>query len=115
MSAQPERRYRISEVAELLDVPVHVLRQWEDRFTQLNPKRNAANRRYYSEADIDIARRIKQLIRHEKLTTKGASRRLSQEIFGVGRPQTKKEMLDLADRLQTEIREMLDILDKRRD
>jgi DNA-binding transcriptional MerR regulator len=71
MSALEDRRYRISEVSDLTEVAVHVLRQWEARFPQLKPKRDRSNRRYYMPADIGIVRRIKELVRHEKLTTHG--------------------------------------------
>ena len=115
MSAQAERRYRISEASDATGVAVHVLRQWEERFPQLKPARDHANRRYYTETDVEIVRRIKELVKHEKLTTKGARRKLSQEMFGVGRPKTKKEMLDLVDKMQDEIRTMLDMLDQERE
>ena len=64
MSVQPENRYSISEVSELLNVPAHRLRQWEERFPPLDPARNRANQRYYTDADVEIVRRIKQLLQH---------------------------------------------------
>ena len=112
MSVQPENRYSISEVSEMLRVPAHRLRQWEARFPPLNPARNRANRRYYTEADVEIIRRIKQLLQHEKLTTKGAVRRLTNELYSVGRPQTRSEMVDLLDKMEHELRSMLDMLDR---
>jgi DNA-binding transcriptional MerR regulator len=91
MSALEDRRYSISEVSEHLALPVHLLRQWEKAFSQLKPKRNQANRRYYTREDIRIVERIKQLVRSEKMTFEGASQRLSQELRGEGVPQTNEE------------------------
>ncbi len=106
--------YSIRKVSEMTGVPAHVLRQWEARFTQLKPKRDRANRRTYSESDVDTVRRIKELLRHERLTTRGAKRRLAQELHGEGRPKTEAELLDLVDKIQDEVRAMLDILDNGR-
>ncbi len=112
MPDSDDRRYSISEVSERVGVPVHVLRQWEERFTQLKPRRNRANQRSYSAADIEVARRIKDLIRNEKLTSKGASRRLSQELHGEGQPRTDTEAIELLDKIEEEARAILDILNK---
>jgi DNA-binding transcriptional MerR regulator len=112
MATQADKRYRISEVSEMLQVAPHVLRQWEDRFTQFRPRRDRANRRYYVAGDIEIARRIKQLVRHEKMTLKGAARVLSQELRGEGRPKTRQEAIDLVDRLERDVRALLDRMDE---
>jgi DNA-binding transcriptional MerR regulator len=106
-------RYSISEVSEMTDVAIHLLRQWEDRFPQLRPKRDRRNQRYYLVKDIEVVRRIKQLLRHDKLTTQGAVRRLSQELYGEGLPQTGKETQDLIDKIAHETRAALEILDRR--
>ncbi|MBN2308330.1 MAG: MerR family transcriptional regulator [Candidatus Hydrogenedentes bacterium] len=110
MGESPERRHKISEVSEITGVPIHVLRQWEERFPQLRPSRDRANRRFYLAADIAIVRRIKQLLWHEKMTTQGARTRLAQELRGMGRPQTRQEAVELVDRIEEEIRAMLDLL-----
>ena len=110
MSIVEGRRYGISEVSELTDVPVHLLRQWESRFTQLKPKRDRANRRYYTAADIDIVRRIKYLVKHEGMTMPGVERQLTRELLGEGRPKTRKEILDLIDTIDEEVRTLLDML-----
>ena len=110
MAELADRRYTISEVQELLDVPAHLLRQWEGRIPQLKPRRDRANRRYYTRDDIAIARRIKHLVRHEKMTLDGARIRLAQEIRGEGRPKTNQEAVDLLDKIETEVRAMLNLL-----
>ena len=111
MSRLDEKRQSISEVSELTEVPIYVLRQWENRFKQLKPKRNRANRRYYLASDIEIVRRIKQLLWHEKMTTEGARKRLDAELHGIGRPKTQQETIDLLDQTETKIREALELLE----
>ena len=111
MSVLKDKRYAISEVSEELGVSPRILRRWEDLFPQLKPKRNRANRRYYTLADIDVARRVKYYVCHDKMTTEGARRRLAEELHGEGRPKTRKEALDLIDTIETEARAILDMLD----
>lgn len=111
MSPLDDRRYSISEVSDITDVALHVLRRWEPRFPQLKPKRDRANRRYYTVDDVEIVRRIKQLVHDEKLTTQGAARRLSEEMAGEGRPQTNLEVNELLDKIENEVRTALEIFD----
>ena len=111
MSENQEPRYTISTVAEMLDVPVHVLRQWEERIRQLKPERDRVNRRWYTPNDVAIARRIKYLIRHEKMGTKAIELLLAQELAGTGRPKTDADILEHIEGIQRELRAMLDLLD----
>jgi len=111
MNESAHRRYRIREVSEMTGIATHLLRQWEEKIPQLKPKRDRANRRYYTAADIDIARRINYLLHHEKMTVEGARLRLAQELHGEGRPRTRQEAVDLLDRIEDEVRAMLDLLD----
>lgn len=108
----PERRYSIGEVSEMLGVTVRTLRVWEDEFKQLKPKRDRVKRRYYLQDDIEIARRIKQLLKSERLSTEGARIRLTQEMHIDGRPRTRQELLDLVDELENDVRALLDRMDK---
>lgn len=112
MAHNPDRRYSIGEVSEMLGVTVRTLRVWEEQFKQLRPKRDRVKRRYYLHDDIEIARRIKQLLKTEKLSPEGARIRLSQELQLEGRPRTRKELLDLVDSIENDIRELLDRMDK---
>jgi DNA-binding transcriptional MerR regulator len=112
ISELDDRRYGISEVTTLTDVPIHVLRQWERRFPQLKPKRDRANRRYYMPGDIAIVRRIKQLMWHEKMTSEGARKRLALELKGEGRPQTRQEAVDLVNKLEEDLLDMLKLLEE---
>ena len=69
----------ISEVAEWLDTPTHVLRFWESKFTQIKPVKGAGGRRYYRPADMDLLGGIKQLLHEEGMTIKGTQKILREK------------------------------------
>jgi len=64
----------ISEVSQELDVPQHVLRFWETKFSQVRPLKRGGGRRYYRPEDIDLLRRIRDLLYAEGYTIKGAQK-----------------------------------------
>ncbi|MBI3708872.1 MAG: MerR family transcriptional regulator, partial [Proteobacteria bacterium] len=64
----------ISEVADDLDVPQHVLRFWETRFSQIRPLKRAGGRRYYRPEDVDLLRRIRVLLYQHGYTIKGVQK-----------------------------------------
>lgn len=66
----------ISEVAEDLDVPQHVLRFWESRFPQIKPLKRGGGRRYYRPADVQLLRRIRDLLYKDGYTIKGVQKLL---------------------------------------
>ena len=66
----------ISEVASELDVPQHVLRFWETKFAQVRPLKRGGGRRYYRPEDVDLLRRIRELLYTEGYTIKGVQRLL---------------------------------------
>jgi len=66
----------ISEVATDLDVPQHVLRFWETRFAQIRPLKRAGGRRYYRPEDVELLRRIRELLYNSGYTIKGVQRLL---------------------------------------
>lgn len=66
----------ISELADELGLPQHILRYWETRFPQLRPMQRSGNRRYYRPADVALARRIHHLLNVEGFTVKGAQKAL---------------------------------------
>ncbi|QHQ34268.1 MerR family transcriptional regulator [Algicella marina] len=68
----------ISEVAEILDVPAHVLRFWESRFTQIKPIKRGGGRRYYRPQDIDLLSGIQNLLYNEGMTIKGVQKQLKE-------------------------------------
>lgn len=68
----------ISEVASDLNVPQHVLRFWETRFSQIRPLKRAGGRRYYRPEDIELLRRIRELLYRHGYTIKGAQKLLRE-------------------------------------
>ncbi len=68
----------ISEVAEQLDIPQHVLRFWETRFAQIRPLKRAGGRRYYRPEDVDLLRRIRSLLYQQGYTIKGVQKLLRE-------------------------------------
>lgn len=69
----------ISEVADWLDVPAHVLRFWETRFTQIKPTKRAGGRRYYRPADMQVLGGIKTLLRDQGMTIRGVQKLLREQ------------------------------------
>ncbi|MGB0921519.1 MAG: MerR family transcriptional regulator [Alphaproteobacteria bacterium] len=66
----------ISEVADELDVPQHVLRFWESKFSQIKPMKRAGSRRYYRPADLALLRGIQHLLHEDGMTIKGVQKML---------------------------------------
>jgi DNA-binding transcriptional MerR regulator len=75
----PEAFRTISEVAEMLDVPQHVLRFWESRFAHIKPVKRAGGRRFYRPEDVDLLRGIRALLYHEGYTIKGVQKVLREK------------------------------------
>lgn len=76
----PGKRYfTIGEVSELCDVKPHVLRYWEQEFTQLKPVKRRGNRRYYQRQDVIMIRQIRSLLYDQGYTIGGARQKLSGE------------------------------------
>ena len=75
----PAKRYfTIGEVAELCGVKTHVLRYWEQEFTQLRPVKRRGNRRYYQHHEVLMIRRIRDLLYEQGFTISGARNRLQE-------------------------------------
>jgi len=74
----PDAFRTISEVAEDLDIPQHVLRFWETRFTQIKPMKRSGGRRYYRPDDVDLLRGIRRLLYGEGYTIRGVQRILKE-------------------------------------
>lgn len=86
----PEKRYfTISEVSKLCGVKPHVLRYWEQEFTQLRPMKRRGNRRYYQLHEVKLIRKIRQLLYEQGFTIVGARNKL-QELL----PAAMAERLD---------------------
>ena len=78
MEKSPEAFRTISEVGEDLDVPQHVLRFWETKFSQIKPMKRAGGRRYYRPNDVDLLRGIRHLLYGEGYTIKGVQKLLRE-------------------------------------
>jgi DNA-binding transcriptional MerR regulator len=81
----PAKRYfTIGEVSDLCAVKPHVLRYWEQEFTQLKPVKRRGNRRYYQHHEVLLIRRIRDLLYEQGFTINGARHRLENEGGGDG-------------------------------
>jgi DNA-binding transcriptional MerR regulator len=79
----PAKRYfTIGEVSELCGVKPHVLRYWEQEFTQLKPVKRRGNRRYYQHHEVLLIRRIRELLYEQGFTISGARNKLDSRILG---------------------------------
>ena len=88
----PAKRYfTIGEVSELCGVKPHVLRYWEQEFTQLKPVKRRGNRRYYQHHEVLLIRRIRELLYEEGFTINGARHRLDEMSPSAGRKPAKTE------------------------
>ncbi|MEM0946692.1 MAG: MerR family transcriptional regulator [Pseudomonadota bacterium] len=79
MDKSPDAFRTISEVAEWLDVPTHVLRFWESRFSQVKPVKRAGGRRYYRPSDMQLIGGIKRLLHDDGMTIRGVQKLLREE------------------------------------
>jgi len=110
----PTKRYfTIGEVSELCGVKPHVLRYWEQEFTQLKPVKRRGNRRYYQHHEVMLIRHIRELLYEQGFTISGARNRLSNEddleVIVVGDAPEPLETLDMA-HLKRELNAILDLL-----
>jgi DNA-binding transcriptional MerR regulator len=88
MDKAPDAFRTISEVAEVLETPAHVLRFWESRFPQIKPVKRAGGRRYYRPADVALLSGIRQLLHTEGMTIRGVQKVLREQgvrhVAGLG-------------------------------
>ena len=83
----PAKRYfTIGEVSELCGVKPHVLRYWEQEFTQLKPVKRRGNRRYYQHHEVLLIRRIRELLYDQGFTISGARNRLDELVADAAKP-----------------------------
>lgn len=89
MSKSPDAFRTISEVADDLDIPQHVLRFWETRFSAIRPLKRGGGRRYYRPDDVELLKGIRHLLYGQGYTIKGVQRIIKEEgprfVQGVGR------------------------------
>jgi DNA-binding transcriptional MerR regulator len=94
LNKAPDAFRTISEVAEELDLPQHVLRFWESRFPHIKPLKRGGGRRYYRPEDIDLLRGIRRLLYSDGYTIKGVQRILRER--GLRTVQSVGQGLDVA-------------------
>lgn len=101
MDKSPDAFRTISEVAEALETPAHVLRFWESRFPQIRPVKRAGGRRYYRPADVALLTGIKRLLHDEGMTIRGVQKILREQgirhVSGLSEePSPEEAALDAA-------------------
>jgi DNA-binding transcriptional MerR regulator len=115
--AEEKRLYKIGEVCRIADVQPYVLRYWETEFAALAPNKSGGGQRLYTQREIDVILRIKQLLYSEGFTIAGAKKKLESELAEpVAAPvappappantNTKKVLLDV----KRELTAILDLL-----
>ena len=105
----PGKRYfTIGEVSELCGVKPHVLRYWEQVFTQLKPVKRRGNRRYYQHHEVLLIRRIRELLYDQGFTISGARNRLDEIVSEPARG-ARGSRTNLAT-LRKEIKNVLEVL-----
>ena len=103
----PAKRYfTIGEVSDLCAVKPHVLRYWEQEFTQLKPVKRRGNRRYYQRQDVIIIRQIRSLLYEQGFTIGGARNKLGGEEARVDVSQSQQ----IVKQMRTELEELLKLL-----
>jgi DNA-binding transcriptional MerR regulator len=114
LPAIPAKRYfTIGEVSELCGVKPHVLRYWEQEFTQLKPVKRRGNRRYYQHHEVLLIRRIRELLYEQGFTISGARNRLDGRANAVELEEPElTETVPAVDneRLRAELLDILDLL-----
>lgn len=111
----PAKRYfTIGEVSELCGVKPHVLRYWEQEFTQLKPVKRRGNRRYYQHHEVLLIRRIRELLYEQGFTISGARNRLDGRSGQVEETDIAPEAAAVPtlepEQLRHELRAILDLL-----
>ena len=107
LPAIPGKRYfTIGEVSELCGVKPHVLRYWEQEFSQLKPVKRRGNRRYYQRHDVILIRQIRHLLYEQGYTITGARQKLAGDDAAEDNNQSKQ----IIRQMRTELEELLQLL-----
>ncbi|WP_083445101.1 MerR family transcriptional regulator [Pseudorhodobacter aquimaris] len=101
MTKSPDAFRTISEVAEILETPAHVLRFWESRFPQIKPVKRAGGRRYYRPEDLALLSGIRRLLHDEGLTIRGVQKVLREQgvryVSGIAEDEEADFLADVID------------------
>lgn len=100
--------YSIGEVSQITDVPAHVLRYWETEFPQLNPKKGRGGSRMYQVRDLELVQQIKSLLYDRRFTIAGARAELRSRNADTAAAES-----GLVEEIRRELREILEIIDRR--
>ena len=108
----PAKRYfTIGEVSELCGVKPHVLRYWEQEFTQLKPVKRRGNRRYYQHHEVLLIRRIRELLYEQGFTISGARNKLdARALTALSQPQSQEPAVADLGRVRQELEHILAVL-----
>jgi DNA-binding transcriptional MerR regulator len=105
----PAKRYfTIGEVSELCGVKPHVLRYWEQEFTQLKPVKRRGNRRYYQHHEVLLIRRIRELLYDQGFTISGARNRLDEIVSEA--PRSGRTSRNNLASLRRELKSVIEVL-----
>ena len=109
----PAKRYfTIGEVSDLCGVKPHVLRYWEQEFTQLKPVKRRGNRRYYQHHEVLLIRRIRELLYEHGFTISGARNKLDGRLGGAAEAElaeARQNEVNLVE-VRHELEQILDLL-----
>jgi DNA-binding transcriptional MerR regulator len=108
----PAKRYfTIGEVSELCGVKPHVLRYWEQEFTQLKPVKRRGNRRYYQHHEVLLIRRIRELLYEQGFTISGARNKLdARALTELSQPPSQEPAIADLGRVRQELQQILTVL-----
>ena len=114
-----DRLYKIGEVCKLADVQPYVLRYWETEFPALTPNKSGGGQRLYTQREIDIILRIKQLLYQDGFTIAGAKKKLDDGALSVAPPSSATVPRAAAEdrgaalnQIKRELRAILDLLEQ---
>ena len=110
---EPDKKYlNIREVSERTDIPAHTLRYWETEFKQLKPERHSGIRKY-SPLDVELVKKIKDLLYNKKLTIPGAKKCLTVDRRKKNMSNIQVDVSDskILEEIKQELKEILDILE----
>ena len=111
--ADDKQLYKIGEVCRIADVQPYVLRYWETEFPALAPNKSGGGQRLYTQHEIDIILRIKQLLYSEGFTIAGAKKKLEGEPADSPRPgRPKKDLTRALLHVRDELRKILQMLEE---
>ncbi len=112
MAGDESRLYKIGEVCKIADVQPYVLRYWETEFPPLAPNKSGGGQRLYSQHEIDIILRIKQLLYSEGFTIAGAKKKLEGELAPGGSAPSQTDLTKALMNIRKELLAILQMLEE---